>query len=97
MKSPRYLIGAFLALSAMVPLRAQAQSGTIRGKVTNDVAGTPLAGAAVWFGTRIVQTRADGQYVITGAPVGTGTLHARLIGFTAVSKTITVVAGQTLD
>ena len=59
--------------------------------------GLPLSGAAVWFGTRIGQTRPDGQYVLTGVPVGTGSLHARLIGYAPAAKTLTVVSGLTLD
>lgn len=98
MKSARFVLGALLATGAMTPLLAQAQqTGTIRGHVTNDTGGQPLSGAAVWFGTRIVQTRADGGYVITGAPVGTGTLRARLIGYASGSKPVTVVANQTVD
>ncbi len=97
MKPRRYVIGALLVALGVIPLRAQAQTGTIRGKVTNEVTGLPLAGAAVWFGARIAQTRPDGQYVLTGVPTGTGTLHARLIGYAPTEKTVTVVSGMTID
>ena len=97
MKMRRYFLGALLTVLGMAPLRAEAQTGTIRGRVTNDVSGLPLSGAAVWFGTRIAQTRPDGQYVLTGVPVGTGSIHARLIGYAPATKTVTVVSGMTLD
>jgi TonB-linked SusC/RagA family outer membrane protein len=97
MKLRRHAIGALLVALWMVPLSAQAQTGTIRGRVTNEVSGVPLVGAAVWFGTRIAQTRPDGQYVLTGVPAGTGSLHARLIGYAPATKTVTVVSGQTID
>lgn len=81
----------------MAPLRAEAQTGTIRGRVNTDVSGQPLAGATVSFGSRSTQTRSDGQYVLTGVPVGTDTLRARLIGYTAAGRIVTVRAGQTVD
>ena len=97
MKPRGHLFGALLAALCMAPHIAEAQTGTIRGKVTNDTNGQPLSGAAVWFGTRIAQTRPDGQYVLTGISPGTGTLRARLIGYAPAARTVTVVAGQTID
>jgi len=97
MRSRWYILGALLAVCSLAPSLAQAQSGTIRGRITNDVSGTPLSGATVSIGTHFVQTRQDGQYLLSGVPAGTGTLRARLIGYAAASRTVTVVAGQTLD
>ena len=97
MRLPRFILGALLTIGWMAPQTAAAQTGTIRGKVTIEGSAQPVAGAAVWFGPRVAQTRADGQYVLTGVPAGTGTLHARLIGYSPVSKTVTVPSGQTVD
>jgi iron complex outermembrane receptor protein len=97
MKSRGFFLGALVAALWVSPRAVEAQTGTIRGKVTNEVSGLPLAGAAVWFGTRIAQTRPDGQYMLTGVPAGTGTLRARLIGYASAARTVTVVSGQTLD
>jgi TonB-linked SusC/RagA family outer membrane protein len=93
MKSRWYLLGTLLAVA---PSLAQAQTGTIRGRVTNDVAGQPLTGVTVSIGTHSVLTRQDGQYVLSGVPAGSGTLRARLIGYAPASRTVTVSAGQTL-
>jgi len=97
MRSRRYILGALLAVSWMAPLRAQAQGGTIRGRVTNDVSGLPLSGVAVSFGSRTAQTRQDGQYILTGVPAGTDSLRARLIGYSPAARAVRVVTGQTVD
>jgi len=97
MRSRRYFLGALLAVGSLAPLTAHAQTGSIRGRVTSDIAGQPLSGVTVTFGTHSIQTRQDGQYLITGVAAGTGTLRARLIGYAPASRTITVSAGQTID
>ena len=97
MKHPQYVIGALLAGLCLAPLRAEAQTGTIRGKVTDAAAGPPLAGATVSFGTRSAQTGPDGQFVITGVPAGTDSLRARLIGYLPAGRSVTVARGQTID
>ena len=97
MRPARYCIGAFLAVFGMAPLGAQAPTGTIRGRVTQDATGLPLSGVLVSFGPRNTQTRADGQYVLTAAPAGTDSLRARLIGYAPAARSVTVMAGQTVD
>lgn len=97
MRRSRYVIGALLALGGMAPLSAQAQTGTIRGRVNTDVSGQPLSGATVSFGSHSAQARQDGQYVLTGVPVGTDTLRARVIGYSPAARVVTVRAGQTVD
>jgi TonB-dependent SusC/RagA subfamily outer membrane receptor len=97
MRPSRYSFVALLAVLCLTPLRAQAQSGTIRGRVTDAASQQPLAGAVVSFGSRSAQTRADGQYVLSGVPAGTDSLRARLIGYSATARSITVRGGQTVD
>ena len=97
MKHPQYVIGALLAGLCLAPLRAEAQTGTIRGKVTDAAAGPPLAGATVSFGTRSAQTGPDGQFVITGVAAVTDSLRARLIGYIPTGRSVTVAAGQTVS
>jgi len=86
MRPARYCIGAFLAVFGMAPLGAQAPTGTIRGRVTQDATGLPLSGVLVSFGPRNTQTRADGQYVLAAAPAGTDSLRARLIGYAPAAR-----------
>ncbi len=97
MRPRRYFLGALLAVSWMAPLRAEAQAGSIRGRVTNDVSGQPLSGVTVSFGGRSTQTRQDGQYLLTGVLAGRDSLRARLIGYSPAARAVTVAAGQTLD
>ncbi|HTL05401.1 MAG TPA: SusC/RagA family TonB-linked outer membrane protein [Gemmatimonadales bacterium] len=95
MRRSRHLLGAFFALLWMTPLAAQ--DGRIRGRVTNQLSGQPLAGVTVSFGARSAQTREDGQYLITGIAPGTDTLRARLIGFEPSARAVTVSRGQTVE
>ncbi|MEO8452877.1 MAG: TonB-dependent receptor plug domain-containing protein, partial [Gemmatimonadota bacterium] len=98
MRPRQYLLGALLAILWMAPARADAQTGTIRGRVTNQAGpGGPIAGAMVSYGSHRAQTDADGRFILTGIPAGTDTLRARLIGYTPAGRTVTLGAGQTVD
>ncbi|MGH7567403.1 MAG: TonB-dependent receptor [Gemmatimonadales bacterium] len=73
------------------------QVGTITGTVTATGTATPLPGAnVVIIGTvRSAVTNAQGQYRLT-APAGAHTVRARLIGYEAVERPVTVTAGETV-
>ena len=81
MRSVVYGMVALLAVSTVSPLPALAQSGSIRGRVTETSSGQPVAGVTVSFGSRGTQTRQDGSYVLTDLPAGTDSVRFRLIGF----------------
>lgn len=72
----------FLAGLSLVPSLALAQSGTIRGRVT-DSAGAPLARASVSAeGTGLSATTDDqGRYEIRGLDAGAYTLRVRMLGY----------------
>ncbi|MEK7667521.1 MAG: SusC/RagA family TonB-linked outer membrane protein, partial [Gemmatimonadota bacterium] len=80
----------------MAPLRAQAPTGAIRGRAIDDATQQPLARVAVAVGNRGALTQADGRYLITGVPVGPGTLRARMLGYAPATRPVTVVMGQTV-
>jgi iron complex outermembrane recepter protein len=84
-----------LALAAPLGLVAQQQTGSIRGTVSAET-GTPLANVGVTLvGTaRTTATNARGEYRLT-APSGSHTLRARVIGYAAAERPVTVVAGET--
>jgi TonB-dependent SusC/RagA subfamily outer membrane receptor len=95
---------AMIAVALMAwapPLAAQAGTGTVRGTVTNAGTATPLPNAQISVaGTRLgAQSREDGTYQITGVPAGTRRIVVRLIGYSAVERTVAVTDGQstTLD
>ncbi|HJR35249.1 MAG TPA: TonB-dependent receptor plug domain-containing protein, partial [Gemmatimonadales bacterium] len=80
----------------LVPLAAQAQGGTIRGRITHEGSNQPLAGVQVSFGSRSTQSQQDGQYVLTEVPAGRDSLRARLIGYAPAARSVTVTLGQTV-
>jgi iron complex outermembrane recepter protein len=87
----RMIVG--LALTLAAPLAAQ--SGTIRGTVT-DSSGSLLPNASVTVdasGLRAT-TGAQGGYELRGVPAGRQTVRVRLIGYRAASAPVTVVAGD---
>jgi iron complex outermembrane receptor protein len=93
----RIIVGALLVVSWTAPIALQAQTGTIRGRVTIDTSGVPLSGVTVTFGGRSVLTRLDGTYLLGDLPAGRDTVRARLIGYVPMGQVITVAAGQTVD
>jgi TonB-linked SusC/RagA family outer membrane protein len=75
----------------------QQQVGTIVGQVVSGAARTPTLGAQVAVvGTQFgALTNAEGRFIIRNVPVGTRTVRAQLMGFTADDQTVSVTAGGT--
>lgn len=88
-------LARLLLLTAAVPATLAAQNGTITGHVL-DEAGTPLQGATVFLvGTQFGGlAHGDGSYRIS-VPAGRYAIRARLLGYTAVTDSVTVTAGGT--
>jgi len=77
---------------------AQAQQGTITGRVTDATTGRalPLAQVSV-IGTNLgAQTNSEGRYTVRGIRAGTAELRVLRVGFSVQRRTATVTAGQTL-
>jgi TonB-linked SusC/RagA family outer membrane protein len=87
------LVGAVLAVVAS-PAFGQ-QTGTISGRVIDKVTNTPLVNVQVTLGgtTRGALTDRDGKYEIRSAPAATIDVHARLIGYSVATQSVTVTAG----
>ncbi len=89
-------VASFTGLLLVLTSYAAAQTGMVRGKVTSEVDGKPVAGA----GIRVVGTlrgtvaRPDGSYQLRLSP-GTYTLQANAIGFATRRLEVTVLADQT--
>ncbi|HEY7637797.1 MAG TPA: carboxypeptidase-like regulatory domain-containing protein, partial [Gemmatimonadales bacterium] len=93
----RSLAAVWLLLFTLaVPLIAQ--SGTVRGTVS-DSAGGALANATVAVeGTDFRTTSgAGGNYELRGVPAGRHTMRVRLIGYEAASAAVTVPAGDVVQ
>ncbi len=76
---------------------AQSATGTIEGRVLNTRNGEYLEKARVTIeGTRIETfTDSSGQYRVVGVPAGAARLRVFHTGLVAITRTVTVVAGQT--
>jgi TonB-linked SusC/RagA family outer membrane protein len=91
-----WLFAAFaLVVGALAP-PAQAQTGTISGRVLGD-AGQVLAGAQVHLvGTTLGTAAGDnGRYSIVNVAAGQYRLRAQMIGHRPTEQSVTVTAGQT--
>ena len=76
-----------------------AQTGRIRGRVTDAQTGEALVGAAVYVEGSMygAATDASGEYLITNVPVGRQTIEASYIGYRAVQKPdVLIILDQTV-
>jgi len=92
--------GALLLVLAIVlpfALAAQQATGTVSGRVTDASVGRGLPDVAVLVtGSRLgTLTGPNGEYTISGVPVGARTLTIRRIGYQPTTETVTVVPGAT--
>ena len=85
--------GALLALVLLAPA-ADAQTGTLSGRVTSSGEGVSGATVVVTGMGRGAQTRQDGSYRIT-LPAGRYEVRARQIGYSSARDSATIVADQT--
>jgi iron complex outermembrane receptor protein len=76
---------------ALLPAIAAAQSGSIRGRVS-DATGQPLVRALISAeGSGLTTTTSDqGRYEIRGVSAGTYTVRVRLLGFVSQAAKVTV-------
>jgi TonB-linked SusC/RagA family outer membrane protein len=85
-----------VAAAGFAPLQAQ-QSGTIRGRVTDEASQAPLRGVVVRFGNQAAESRDDGRYVLTDVPAGSDSLRVAMIGYAPAARPVTVAAGETVE
>ena len=84
-------VASLLVLLALLPAVAVAQSGSIRGRVS-DATGQPLARALIAAeGSGLTTSTNDqGRYEIRGVSAGTYTVRVRLLGFVSQAAKVTV-------
>lgn len=95
---PRPTVGLCVAVPLLCAVQQlRAQSGIVRGRVTDD-GGRPLADVrVVVVGTPLATaSRADGGFVLRAVPAGTRTVRAQAIGRRLASRTVTVGEGETV-
>lgn len=88
---------AFVATIGLGATAAGQQTGTVQGVIVDASSSQPLAGVQVVIeGTdRTTITNDQGRYMITGVPAGEHTLVVETLGYSGVSVSVTVTAGQT--
>ena len=86
----------FVLLGTIV--QAQAQTGTVSGRVTDDRnAGVPGATVLISGTTIGTATNSDGSYILSNVPAGLQTIVVSFVGYTSFSKSVTVVAGKQVE
>jgi TonB-linked SusC/RagA family outer membrane protein len=90
------LLGALAAL-CILALPAAAQSGTIRGSVTDSASqrGVPGVSITVAGSTRGAVTDDDGRFTVRDVPAGTTRVRAQRIGYAFQERSVTLNAGDT--
>ncbi|MBF9222347.1 SusC/RagA family TonB-linked outer membrane protein [Hymenobacter ruricola] len=100
MKHPYLAKLLFLLLFAAfgLPTIAQAQTGTVSGRVT-DGKNEAIPGATVLIeGTSVGSSSGvDGSYTIANVPAGNQTVVISFVGYNSVRRPVTVAAGQTAE
>jgi iron complex outermembrane receptor protein len=95
-QAKQWLCLLFVLLSTAV--QAQAQTGTVSGRVTDEQnAGVPGATVLVEGTTLGTAANVDGTYLIQNVPAGLHTVAISFVGYTTLRKSVTVVAGQTVQ
>ncbi len=87
---------AVMSLVMLTPALAEAQAtGTVRGRVVESGTQRGLSDAQVTVNGLTIgaSTNANGDYVLTGVPVGPQTLQTRRIGYARRVQTVTISAG----
>lgn len=98
MKQFRWLMAALLVVAAAPDgLFAQAR-GTVTGRVTGSETGAPLSGVQIVVqGTTLgTLTGQNGEYRLTGVPVGRQTIDASVVNRQSANRAVVVAEGQTV-
>ena len=74
-----------------------AETGTVRGTVTDTTSGAPVGGAQVFVRGTVIQALTDeaGAYSLANVPIGEQVIVVRLVGFEEARKTVTITANRT--
>lgn len=94
------LVAAFALLFYFVPETAHAQTGSVKGEVTEAETGEPLPGVNVVIPSLSAvgaSTTSEGNFEIESVPVGTYDVLAQFVGYRSFRKEITVEAGETTE
>ncbi|HUR02024.1 MAG TPA: SusC/RagA family TonB-linked outer membrane protein, partial [Nonomuraea sp.] len=87
-----------LLVALAMPRQASAQTGAIRGTVTDSATGrgVPSAQVTIPGSTRGAVTDDQGRYTLGGLPAGSTTVSIQRIGFAAAQRRVTIGGGETV-
>ncbi len=91
----------FLLLACLIaaPLLSSAQTGSLKGVITDAGTGQAVPGASVYITdlARGVASTLEGEFLIENLPAGTYTLRVTHVGYTPYTSRVTIRAGETLE
>jgi outer membrane receptor protein involved in Fe transport len=90
---------ALLAFGLGAPGAHAQSTGRVVGQITQSSSGAPVSEAQIYIRGLDVGTfsRQDGRFILLNVPVGTHELRAERIGLGAVTQSITMTAGGSLE
>lgn len=93
------LFAMFVCLNLAAAPVNSAKQGTLTGKVTDHIDGSPLAGATVYLPELNlgVTTNADGVYTITSLPIKEVKVEVSYLGHRSVTRSVNLAQTTTLD
>ncbi len=92
-------VSLLLMVFLLLPTSGYAQQGTVTGQVVAQPTGEPIEGAAVSIQDteRKAVTSGGGQFRIEGVPAGTRVVQARLDGYEAQGRAVSVPIGDAAE
>lgn len=97
-RAVRFVLSAFCLMAMLVPLSAYgADTGTIRGKITDKSDGEGVYGASVVVAGTTIGTATDmnGNYTLQNVPAKQQKITVSIVGYTPANQIVTVSPGQT--
>ena len=94
----RFVVSAFSLMALLVPLPSYgADTGTVKGKITDKADGEGVFGASVTIaGTNIgTSTDANGNFTIYNVPAKQEKVSVSIVGYAPTSQVVSVTTGQT--
>lgn len=94
----RFVLSAFCLLALLAPLPSYAaDTGTVKGKVTDKADGEGVYGASVTVAGTTIGTATDmnGNFTISGVPAKQQKISVSIVGYSPASQVVSVGAGQT--
>ncbi|WP_153000697.1 carboxypeptidase-like regulatory domain-containing protein, partial [Chlorobium limicola] len=94
----RFVLSAFCLMALLVPLPSYgADTGTVKGKITDKADGEGVYGASVTVAGTTIGTATDmnGNYTLKGVPAKQNKIAVSIVGYAPSSQVVSVGSGQT--